>query len=47
MWRNYYDIVGFHRDFRSKELWIKPIIPKTMNHEMKMQCSFLRKVTVI
>lgn len=35
MWRNYYDIVGFHRDFRSKELWIKPIIPKTMNHEMK------------
>ncbi len=33
MWRNYYDIVGFHRDFRSKELWIKPIIPKTMNHE--------------
>lgn len=29
-WRNYYDIIGFHRDLRTKELWIKPIVPKMM-----------------
>lgn len=35
LWRNYYDIIGFHRDLRTKELWIKPIVPKTMNNELK------------
>lgn len=31
LWRNYYDIIGFQRDARTKELWIKPILHKSMN----------------
>jgi hypothetical protein len=34
LWRNYYDIVGYHRDTRSKALWIKPIVLPGMNHRM-------------
>ena len=34
IWRNYYDIVGFHRDLRTKELWIKPILPEVVEHKM-------------
>ena len=26
IWRNYYDIIGFHRDARTQELWIEPIL---------------------
>jgi hypothetical protein len=35
IWRNYYDIVGYHRDEHTKEIWIQPIILDEMNHEMK------------
>ncbi len=35
MWRNYYDIVGYHRDRHTKEIWIQPIILDEMNHEMR------------
>lgn len=35
IWRNYYDIIGFHRDLRTKEMWIKPILPETMKGELK------------
>ncbi|MEO7493356.1 MAG: carbohydrate-binding protein [Massilia sp.] len=35
LWRNYYDIVGYHHDARSKALWIKPIILPEMNHRMR------------
>lgn len=34
IWRNYYDIVGYYRDLRTKELWIKPILPEETNHQM-------------
>lgn len=26
IWRNYYDIIGFHRDARTQKLWIEPIL---------------------
>jgi uncharacterized protein (DUF608 family) len=35
IWRNYYDIVGYHRDMHTKEIWIQPIILDEMKHEMK------------
>lgn len=35
IWRNYYDIVGFHRDRHTKELWLKPVIPEELEHELK------------
>jgi uncharacterized protein (DUF608 family) len=35
LWRNYYDIVGYHRDNHTKEIWVEPIILDEMNHEMK------------
>ncbi|HEX8605651.1 MAG TPA: carbohydrate-binding protein [Pseudoduganella sp.] len=34
LWRNYYDIVGYHRDARSKALWLKPIVLPEMAHRM-------------
>lgn len=34
LWRNYYDIVGYHRDRRTKALWLKPIVLEEMNHRM-------------
>lgn len=35
IWRNYYDIVGYHRDRHTNEIWVEPIILDEMNHEMK------------
>ena len=26
LWRNYEDIVGYHRDARTGEIWLKPIL---------------------
>lgn len=34
IWRNYYDIVGFHRDQRTKELWIGPKFRQDMEKAM-------------
>jgi hypothetical protein len=34
LWRNYYDIVGYHRDARSKALWLKPVVLPGMNGRM-------------
>jgi hypothetical protein len=34
LWRNYYDIVGYHRDLRTKELWINPLLPAEVNHHL-------------
>ena len=34
VWRNYYSLVGYQRNKYSGELWLEPIIPDTMNHEM-------------
>ena len=34
LWRNYYDIVGYHRDARSKALWLKPVVLPEMQHRM-------------
>lgn len=34
IWRNYYDIIGFHRDKSTNDLWIQPIILEEMNHVM-------------
>jgi hypothetical protein len=35
LWRNYYDIVGYHRDLRTNELWVTPILPVEVDHKMK------------
>jgi hypothetical protein len=35
LWRNYYDIIGYHRDLRTKALWLKPIILEEMQGEMR------------
>ncbi|WP_165390989.1 carbohydrate-binding protein [Pseudoduganella lutea] len=35
LWRNYYDIVGYHRDARSKALWLKPVVLPEMNGRMR------------
>ncbi|MGB7569347.1 MAG: GH116 family glycosyl-hydrolase [Chitinivibrionales bacterium] len=33
IWRNYYTMVGYHRNGYSKELWLEPVIPVSeMNH---------------
>ena len=34
VWRNYYSLVGFQRNKYSGELWLEPIIPDTMGHQM-------------
>jgi len=34
LWRNYYDIVGVHRDALTKELWLKPILPPSAGHKL-------------
>lgn len=38
IWRNYYNIVGFHRDKSTSEIWIQPIILEEMNHVMIDAC---------
>lgn len=35
LWRNYYDIIGFHRNMRTEELWLKPVIPSELNHQLR------------
>jgi uncharacterized protein (DUF608 family) len=36
IWRNYYTMVGFHRNGYSKELWLEPMVPVSeMNHAIK------------
>ncbi|MEO6521342.1 MAG: carbohydrate-binding protein [Mucilaginibacter sp.] len=35
LWRNYYDLAGYHRDMRTKELWLQPIILAELNHELR------------
>lgn len=35
LWRNYYTLVGFHRNKATNELWLEPIILPEMNHQMK------------
>lgn len=35
LWRNYYDIIGYHRDARTGELWIKPILHRSMNGRLE------------
>jgi hypothetical protein len=32
VWRNYYDLVGFHRNKATGELWLEPKIPEELNH---------------
>lgn len=34
IWRNYYDVIGFHRDLRTRELWIKPVLHESMNRSL-------------
>lgn len=34
LWRNYTDIVGFHRDARTAEVWLKPILLPDMNGKL-------------
>lgn len=38
IWRNYYNIVGFHRDKSTNEIWIQPILLEEMNHTMVDAC---------
>ena len=34
LWRNYYDIIGYHRDARTGELWLTPTLLDAMEHRM-------------
>lgn len=34
VWRNYYDIVGYHRNQVTGELWLEPNLPDMLNHEL-------------
>jgi hypothetical protein len=34
VWRNYYDLVGFHRNKATGELWLEPNIPEEVNHSL-------------
>lgn len=34
LWRNYYDIIGYHRDMRTNELWLKPVLPPELDHRL-------------
>ena len=33
-WRNYYSLIGYHRNKGTGELWIEPMLPAEMNHVM-------------
>lgn len=35
IWRNYYDVIGFHRDANTKELWLEPILYPAMSESLK------------
>lgn len=32
LWRNYFDVVGFHRNKATRELWLEPNLPPELNH---------------
>jgi hypothetical protein len=34
LWRNYYDIIGFQRDRSTGEIWLQPILPEELNHQL-------------
>lgn len=34
IWRNYYEMIGYHRDAASKELWLTPKLLPEMGHRM-------------
>jgi uncharacterized protein (DUF608 family)/regulation of enolase protein 1 (concanavalin A-like superfamily) len=34
LWRNYYTMVGYQRNKHTGELWLEPVIPTEMNHQM-------------
>jgi hypothetical protein len=34
IWRNYFDIAGFHRDAGTGTLWLNPKIPDGLNHQL-------------
>ncbi|MEO0293934.1 MAG: malectin domain-containing carbohydrate-binding protein [candidate division WOR-3 bacterium] len=35
LWRNYYNLIGFHYNKYSKELWLEPILFDSLNHELQ------------
>ena len=35
LWRNYYNLVGFHRNLYTGELWLEPVLFDSLNHQMK------------
>jgi len=35
LWRNYYTIIGYHRNKPTGELWLEPNLPTEMNHTMQ------------
>lgn len=35
LWRNYYTIIGYHRNKPTGELWLEPILPAEVNHVMQ------------
>jgi uncharacterized protein (DUF608 family) len=34
LWRNYYDLVGFHRNKHSGELWLEPVLWDSLGHRL-------------
>jgi uncharacterized protein (DUF608 family) len=34
VWRNYFDIIGFHRNKVTGELWLEPNLPPEVNHSL-------------
>ena len=34
-WRTYYDVIGFQRDARTDEIWLKPILHKSMQGKLE------------
>lgn len=35
IWRNYYDLIGFHHDANTGELWLTPVVGETVNHHLQ------------
>lgn len=35
LWRNYYTIIGYHRNKPTGELWLEPILPAELSHVMR------------
>ncbi len=38
LWRNYYDLIGFHRNKATGELWLEPNLPAELNHNLLNAC---------